>query len=217
MADPTWLAVVVPGHGERVDDLAGVVGALADAGADVRGVEWSRGEASPLVPDFEPVVDDVAAVIAGRPGLPVVLFGHGIGGMIAVRHAQRYPERVAALVLSAPVLGPWPVLDQLSGTDDSSAVAGSYRQATLAAIDECLTTIDFDHPLGDDLPALWLHGDDDRLAPVADTRAGMDRIRGLGFAERIYPGVGHDLWHGPHAAAALADLSAFTARVVQAA
>ncbi|HEY1572222.1 MAG TPA: alpha/beta fold hydrolase [Pseudonocardiaceae bacterium] len=215
MVDPAWLAVVVPGHGERVDELAHVVAALAKARTDVLGVEWSAGDAAPLVPDFEPVVDRVAEVIDGRPGRPVVVFGHGIGGMIAVRHAQRYPARVAALVLSAPVLGPWPALDLLSDGDPADLL-GPYRRATLAAIDECLTTIDFDHPLGDDLPALWLHGDDDMLAPVADTRAGMDRVRGLRFEERIYPGIGHDLLHGDHAADVLADVTEFTGRVVQA-
>lgn len=213
MADPTWLAVVLPGHGERVADFADVLAALADAGADALGVEWSGGDAAPLVADFEPVVDDVAALVAEHPGLPVVVFGHGVGGMIAVRHAQRYPERVTALVLSAPVLGPWPALDLLSDGEPDGMV-GSYRRATLAAIDECLSTIDFDHPLGDDLPALWAHGDDDRLSPVADTRAGMDRVRGLRFEERIYPGLGHDLLHGDHAAGVLADVTEFARRVL---
>ncbi|HEX3648271.1 MAG TPA: alpha/beta hydrolase [Pseudonocardiaceae bacterium] len=210
MADPTWLAVVVPGHGERVDDLARVVTALAGAGAEVRGVEWS-GTDAPLVTDFEPVADEVAAELSAGPGL---VFGYGVGGMIAVRHAQRYPEQVTALVLAAPVLGPWPVLDLLSDGEPDGMV-GSYRRATLAAIDECLSTIDFDHPLGDELPALWLHGDDDRLVPVADARAGMDRVRGLRFEERIYPGIGHDLLHGSHAGGVLADITAFAGRVVQ--
>ena len=115
--------------------------------------------------------------------MPVVLVGHGIGGMLAVRHAQRHPEPVAALVLVSPVLGPWTALDQLS----EPQVDGPWSRETLAAIEDCLSTIDFDHPLGDDLPALWLHGDDDDVVPVSDTRAGMDRIRGLRFEERIYP------------------------------
>jgi alpha-beta hydrolase superfamily lysophospholipase len=215
MADRRPLAVVLPEHGERVDDVVRVMTALAGLGAQATAVAWSDGDPAPLVPDFEPVVDRVAELVSRRPGRPVVVFGHGIGGMIAVRHAQRYPERVAALVLAAPVLGPWQALDLLSDGDPAELVGG-YRRATLAAIDECLSTIDFDHPLGDDLPALWLHGDDDELAPVADTRAGMDRVRGLRFEERIYPGVGHDLLSGGHAARVLADVTAFTGRVVQA-
>lgn len=158
------------------------------------------------VEDYEPVVDDVAAAVdravADHPGLPVVLVGDGIGGMVAVRYTQRYPDPVGALVLVAPVLGPWTALDQLSEAD----VTGPWSRRTLAAIEECLSTIDFDHPLGDDLPALWLHGDDDALVPVSDTRAGMDRIRGLGFRERIYPGV-------LDRATAVGDVAAFLAQL----
>jgi alpha-beta hydrolase superfamily lysophospholipase len=197
------------------------------------GFEWPDS-----VADFESVVDDLAATVtkaaaerSAHPAAPdgavpdgavpvrvvpvrvvpvrVVPVGHGLGGMIAVRYAQRYPALVAALVLAAPVLGPWQALDLLSEQDIPAD--SPYRlldRATLRAVDECLTTIDFDHPLGDDLPALWLHGDDDPLVPISDTRAGMDRIRGLRFEERIYPGVGHEL---PSDAAR--DIAEFTERI----
>lgn len=181
-----WLAVTVPDLGGRANWL----GELVDA-VEVR-FDWVPAGSPPLVPDFEAVVTDLAATVAKaaaeHPGLPVVPVGHGIGGTIAVRHAQRQPEQVAALVLAAPVLGPWPALDLLSEAEiPPDGPYGPLHRDTLRAIDECLTTIDFDHPLGDDLPALWVHADDDRLVPVSDTRAGMDRIRGLRFEERIYP------------------------------
>lgn len=183
-----WLAIVI---GE-FPDIAGAVVARYPEPEDVA--------------DFEPVVDDVDALVtkavADHPGLPVVIVGHAIGGMIAVRYAQRYPEPVAALVLASPVLGPWTALDQ---------PPGRWSRRMLAAVEECLTTIDFDHPLGDELPALWLHGDDDDLVPVADTRAGMDRVRGLRFEERIYPGVGHEL----PTDVVLADVVEFVSRAVQ--
>ena len=220
------LAVLVPGHREELAAYQDVADALVAAGAvvagnDLAGHGGSTGERA-LIADFEPVVDDLAAVVAAaaaeHPGLPVVVVGHAVGAMVAVRLAQRYPDRVTALVLSAPVLGPWQALDLLSGNDSADIVEsphGPFRRATLQAIDECLTTIDFDHPLGDDLPALWLHGDDDRIVPVADARAGMDRVRGLRFEERIYPGTGHELLHGPAAATSLADIADFLGRAVQ--
>lgn len=160
-----------------------------------------------VVSDFEHVVTELAEkiddAVATHPGLSLVLMGHGVGGMIAVRYAQRYPDRVAALVLAAPVLGPWQALDLLY---ENEVDESPLPHETLRAVEQCLGTIDFDHPLGDELPALWLHGDDDTLVPVADTRAGMDRIRGLRFTERIYPGVGHDvLW----SATAATDIAAF--------
>jgi alpha-beta hydrolase superfamily lysophospholipase len=214
----SWLAVLVHDHAERIGDYGAIAGALADAGAvvvghDMAGHGGSDGEPA-LIVDFEPVVDDLAAVVAeavaDHPGLPVVVIGYAVGGMIAVRYTQRYPESVAALVLAAPVLGPWQALDLLSDQEiPTDGPYGPFRRETLAAIEECLGTIDFDHPLGDDLPALWLHGTDDELVPMADTRAGMDRVRGLRFEEKIYPGAHHDLLHGNGSAAVLADITEF--------
>jgi alpha-beta hydrolase superfamily lysophospholipase len=202
-----WLAVLVPDPGEPVDGYAQVADALVAAGAQVAGFDLS---ADDPITDFEPVVDNLAIAV-GAPRLPVVLIGQAVGGMIAVRYTQRHPEPVAALVLSAPVLGPWQTLDLLSGPEFP---AGRLRRETLAAIEECLTTIDFDHPLGDALPGLWLHSADDADVPLADTRAGMDRIRGLRFEERIYPGAQHDLLRDK-ASTALADVVEFVPRVVQ--
>ncbi|HEX5402983.1 MAG TPA: alpha/beta fold hydrolase [Pseudonocardiaceae bacterium] len=193
----SWLAVLVPDLGQQPD--ASVAETLVAAGAVVVGFDLAE-----LVTDFEQVVADLATVIDQQPaGLPMVLFGHAVGGMVVVRYTQLHPERVTALVLAAPVLGPWEALDLLS---EQEIPAGRCQRETLRAIETCLSTIDFDHPLGDDLPALWLHGDDDTVVPVSDTRAGMDRIRGLRFEERIYPGVGHDLLHRTPA---LADITEF--------
>jgi alpha-beta hydrolase superfamily lysophospholipase len=201
-----WLAVLVPDLGESPAVYSEVADTLVAAGAEVAGYD---ADDDPIT-DFEPVVDDLAVAV-GAPELPMVLIGQAVGGMIAVRYAQRYPEPVAALVLSAPVLGPWQDLDLLS---EPEIPAGRPRRETLAAIEECLTTIDFDHPLGDSLPGLWLHSADDADVPLADTRAGMDRIRGLRFEERIYPGAQHDLLRDK-TSGALADVVEFVPRVVQ--
>ena len=64
-----------------------------------------------VVQDFERVVDDLhlveQAARAQHPGLPVVLVGHSMGGLIAARHAQRYGDGLAAVVLSGPLVGEW--------------------------------------------------------------------------------------------------------------
>jgi alpha-beta hydrolase superfamily lysophospholipase len=204
-----WLAVLVPDIGAPASGYHEVGEALTAAGAEVVACDHP-----PLITDFEPVVDALATAVHRDepPGLPVVLVGQAVGGMIAVRYAQRHPERVAALVLAAPVLGPWQALDVLS---EPEIPAGRFNRETLAAIEECLTTIDFDHPLGDHVPALWLHSVDDAEVPLADTRAGMDRIRGLRFEERIYQGDRHDLLHGAASAPVLADIAEFVGRTVQ--
>ena len=209
-------------------------------GHDHAGHGRSDGERA-LITDFEPVVDDEHLVVRYAktefPSLPTVLIGHSMGGMIAARYAQRFPADLAALVLSGPLLGSWPGLDLLEldelpdepiapavlSRDESVGAAyaadplvwhGPLARQTLLAIDECLHTIDFDHPLGDDLPALWLHGEDDQLVPMVETRTGMDRIRGLRFEEAIYPGARHEVFNETNSAQVLADLTDFVHRTV---
>ena len=200
--------VLLPDLGEGLDRYDAAIAALVAAGVEVVGLAHT----DVLVPDFEPVVDELAALVDLDDRLPLVLVGQAVGGMVVVRYAQRHPGRAAALVLSAPVLGPWPALDLLSEVVIPDQPYGAFERETLAAVEECLATIDFDHPLGDDLPALWLHSADDVRVPLADTRAGLDRVRGLRFEERIHPGGRHDLLRDP---AVLAEVTGFVARVVQ--
>lgn len=227
------------GRYRHVADSLVAAGAVV-VGHDHAGHGSSAGERV-LIEDFERVVDDEHAVIsearATAGELPMVLIGHSLGGMIAARYAQRYASELAALVLSGPVLGTWEALDLLEREeipDESIDVAtlsrddrvgaeyradplvwhGGFRRPTLEAIERCLHTIDFDHPLGDELPALWLHGEEDELVPIADTRAGMDRIRGLGFEEIIYPGARHEVFNETNSAEVLADLTTFVSRVI---
>lgn len=54
--------------------------------------------------DLETMTDDLEAVIGEHAG-PVVLVGHSYGALIALRYAERHPERVARLALvEAPLL-----------------------------------------------------------------------------------------------------------------
>ncbi|MCZ9344413.1 lysophospholipase, partial [Streptomyces sp. TRM76130] len=94
-----------------------------------------------LIEDFEDVVTDVRAVAelarAAHPGLPAVMIGHSMGGLIAARYAQRHPEELAALVLSGPVIGDWELprrllaLDEIPGTPVSPAALS--RDPTVGA------------------------------------------------------------------------------------
>lgn len=225
-----WAAALVPGYGDHLGRYPDLTDALAKAGATVLGHPID-----PSFTDFESIVDSLHDELPDRT--PIVLIGLGLGGTVVVRHAQRYPEMTRALVLIGPVLGSWPGIDLLAedplpapavdpdllSRDPAVAAAmradplvwhQAYPRATLEQIDEALQTIDFDHPLGDDLPALWLHGAEDEIAPVAETRTGMDRVRGLRFDERLYPGARHDLFHETNAAEVLDDLLAFLDRVI---
>ncbi|MFI2203557.1 alpha/beta fold hydrolase [Streptomyces sp. NPDC020192] len=112
---PRYLALVVHGYGEhagRYDGLADVLTGHGAAGyaPDHAGHGRSAGERV-VIEDFEDVVTDVHAVAvlarAAHPGLPLVLVGHSMGGLIAARYAQRYGSELTALILSGPVIGAW--------------------------------------------------------------------------------------------------------------
>lgn len=112
------------------------------------------------------VSEDIEAAVKAADR-PVVLIGHFIGAPAAVRYAQTH-SGLAALVLVSPVLGMW------DGASDELA--------------ELMDEVNFGPALGD-LPTLWLHGSDDEIVPISDTRAGTDRIRGSAFEEHIADGL----------------------------
>src|SRR5919205_285128 len=121
--DPERLVVLVHGYGEHIGRYEHVAEELAARGADVVGPDHvghgrSEGEAA-LVDDFEPIVDDVRAVVQDARGdLPVVMVGHSMGGLIAARYAQRHREDLAGLVLSGPAVGLSPVMQQWLAAPD---------------------------------------------------------------------------------------------------
>lgn len=112
------------------------------------------------------VTEDVDAVVKAADR-PVVLIGHFTGAPAAVRYAQTH-SGLAALVLVSPVLGLW------DGASDELA--------------DLLDEVGLGPALGS-LPTLWLHGSDDEIVPISDTRAGTDRIRGAAFEEHVVDGL----------------------------
>src|ERR671932_912092 len=116
-SDPRCLVVLVHGYGEHIGRYAHVAQALAARGSTVVGPDHvghgrSAGERA-LVKSFEPIVDDLRGVVQAERGeLPVVMVGHSMGGLIAVRYAQRHREDLAGLVLSGPAVGLGPVMQE---------------------------------------------------------------------------------------------------------
>lgn len=215
-------------------------GAAGVYGPDHMGHGKSAGERV-LVEDYEEIVTDLHAVEemarADHPDLPVVLIGHSMGGMIAARYAQRYGAGLAALVLSGPVLGRWtPVTSLLDHdeipyvpidvstlsrdpevgrvyADDPLVWHGPFKRTTIAALARCLETINAGGRLGS-LPTLWVHGEDDRLVPVPETRWGIERIRGDDLTEIIYPGARHEVFNETNRDQVLEDVTAFVDRAL---
>ncbi|GGS06057.1 lysophospholipase [Streptomyces humidus] len=248
---PRYLALLVHGYGEHGGRYAELAGVLEGHGAavfapDHVGHGRSEGERV-VIEDFEDVVDDVhsAAGLArsvhpglpGRPGLPLVVIGHSMGGLIAARYAQRHGGRLAALVLSGPVIGDWALPGRLLAHEEipdvpvspaalsrDPAVGAAYaadplvwhgpmKRPTLEAFERTLTRVAEEGDVGR-LPVLWLHGDDDRLVPPAGSRVGVERLTAGTHTERIYPGARHEVFHETNRAEVFADVTRFLDRVV---
>ncbi|ANJ10554.1 alpha/beta hydrolase [Streptomyces parvulus] len=239
-ARPRYVALLVHGYGEHVGRHEEVAGVLAGHGAAVYGADHaghgrSEGERV-LVEDFEDVVTDVHAVAAlartAHPGLPLVVVGHSMGGLIAARYAQRHPGEPAALVLSGPVIGDWELprrllaLPEIPDTPISPAslsrdpaVGAAYaadplvwhgpmKRPTLEAFVRTLERVAEEGDVGP-LPLLWVHGDDDRLVPLPGSRPGVEALSGGRLTERIYAGARHELFNETNRAEVFADLTRF--------
>ncbi|MGW3646840.1 alpha/beta hydrolase [Streptomyces sp. NPDC000878] len=242
---PRCLVLLSHGYAEHVGRYEELAGVLVARGATVLGPDHqghgrSAGERA-VIHDFEDVVTDLHTVAdrarAAHPDVPVVLIGHSTGGLIAARFAQRYGGELAALVLSAPVLGSWDLPGRLLALDEipdrsispaalsrDPAVRAAYaadplvwhgpmKRPTLEAFVRTLGTVAKSGDIGP-LPLLWLHGDDDRLVPLAGSRVGVEELRGTDWTERIFPGARHDIFLETDRATAFDELTAFMDRVI---
>jgi alpha-beta hydrolase superfamily lysophospholipase len=244
--DARYIAVLVHGYGEHVGRYAQVAADLVAHGAvvygpDHRGHGRSAGERVSIA-DFEPVVDDLHLVVQRtrdlHVGLPVVLIGHSMGGMIAARHAQRYGGALHALVLSGPVLGRWVAADALLAAEEipdapidpetlsrdpsvgEAYVAdplvwhGPFRRETLEAIRTCLATIGAAPPVPD-LPTLWVHGGDDQLVPIGPTRAGVEALVASDhLTAATYPEARHEVFNETNRDEVIAEVTRFIDRAL---
>jgi alpha-beta hydrolase superfamily lysophospholipase len=242
--EPRRIVVLAHGYGEhlgRYDHVADVLvarGAVV-AGPDHVGHGRSGGERV-VVTDFDLVVDDLHAVVqrmkARHPGLPLVLVGHSMGGLIAARYAQLHGDELAGLVLSGPVLGTWsPATDMLAldeVPDDPLDVStlsrdpsvgetysadelvwhGPFKRPTLQALDNALRTINDGPKLGA-LPTLWIHGEDDQLVPIRETRGGIETLGFTALEEVVYPGARHEVFNETNKDEVLATTADFVDRV----
>ncbi|MFE9679934.1 alpha/beta hydrolase [Streptomyces sp. NPDC006285] len=237
---PRYVALLVHGYGEHIGRYPYVADVLRGHGAAVFGPDHmghgrSGGERV-LIEDFEDVVSDVHAVeLLARdtyPGVPVVLIGHSMGGLVAARYAQRYGAGLAALVLSGPVIGGWEPLHRLLALDplpevpiDPTALSrdpsvgrayaadplvwhGPFKRPTLEAFVRALETISRSGDVGA-LPLLWVHGDADRIVPLPASRAGVEELRGDTWSEHVYPGARHEVFNETHKDTVLADVTRF--------
>jgi alpha-beta hydrolase superfamily lysophospholipase len=239
---PRYVVLLVHGYGEHAGRYQHVARRLVDDGAvvyapDHAGHGRSEGERV-LLTDLDLVCDDVRLVEerarAERPDLPLVLVGHSMGGLIGARYAQRYGDGLAAVVLSAPVLGRWEAVEALLAADeipdvpiDPSTLSrdpsvgeayaadelvwhGPFKRPTLEALRAATEAIDRDGPVA--VPILWLHGEDDRLVPIEPSREGFARVCGTRASQKTYPGARHEILNETNQDEVLDDVLAFVRR-----
>lgn len=224
-------------HTGRYDHVAAHL--VAAGGVVVGPDHWGHGasEGEPgLVDDVEAIVADFATVAdeaqASHPGLPTVVLGHSFGGIVATRFVLTHPGRAAALVLSGPVIGgndlmfsllelpeiPEIPIDPIALSRDP-AVGDAYaadplvyhgplHRETIESIKEAVATIAAGDDFGD-LPTLWLHGELDPLAPVAETTRAIDHVGGSALTQKVYPGAMHEIFNETNNDEVLADVSSF--------
>jgi len=237
---PRYVALVAHGYGEHIGRYAELAAVLVGHGAAVYGPDHqghggSAGERV-LIEDFEDVVTDLHSVAdlarATYPGVPQILIGHSMGGLIASRFAQRYGDELTALVLSGPVIGAWELPGRLLALDEIPDVPispaalsrdaevgaayaadplvwhGPMKRPTLEAFARTLRTVADAGDIGR-LPLLWLHGGDDRLVPLPGSRMGVERLSGGELTEYVYPGARHEVFHETNRAEVFTDLTRF--------
>jgi alpha-beta hydrolase superfamily lysophospholipase len=242
-ATPRFAAVVSHGYGEHAGRYAHVAERLVAEGAavyapDFAGHGRSEGERAQF-DDVGDLVDELAsaydAARRAHPGLPAVLIGHSLGGLIATRFVQRDQPELAALVLSGPLVGGNPQVEALLTMDplpevpidpsilsrdpaigeayakDELVYHGPFHRATLEAIFAAVRAVATGPGFGD-LPTLWIHGEGDALAPLDLTRVAMQRLRGSDFEEHVYPGAQHEVLNEINRAEVLDDVVRFLHR-----
>jgi alpha-beta hydrolase superfamily lysophospholipase len=242
---PTRVVVIAHGYGEHIGRYDDVAAAFGERGAVVHGLDHvghgrSDGERA-LIGDYDPVVDDLHLLVerarSAHDGLPVVLVGHSMGGLIATRYAERYGGGLAGVVLSAPLIGnpgtgallamdplpEIPIDPAVLSRDESVGEAymadelvyhGGFKRATLAGIAAGLldSALDSGQITG---PVLWQHGDADQLVPLEGSRRGIALMREATVSERIYPGARHEIFNEVNRDEVLADTNAFIEEVAR--
>lgn len=243
-APARYVQLISHGYGEHMGRYEWLADQLADDGALVYGVDHrghGRSGGEPVaIYDFEQVVDDLHQVaeraVIDNPGLPVVLIGHSMGGMIAARFAQRWPQLLAGVLLSGPVIGRWDTVTQLLAADEIPDIPidpetlsrdprvgadyvadplvwhGPFKRQTLQALQAEIDLINNGGRI--DIPLLWLHGEDDRLVPYDGSATGWQRIRGAHSRQKSYPGARHEIFNETNRTEVVGDVKAFLAELL---
>ncbi len=229
-ASPKAAILLVHGIGEHSGRYEHVGDALSDAGFDVlsfdqRGFGETGGRRA-FVTEFSEYTDDVADLLAERRklGVPVVLMGHSLGGLISATYLVGTDPQPDLAVLSAPALAAeiprWqrvavPVLSRVtprlhvkSDFDGSvlsrdEAVQQAYDNdplrvdgATASLGRQIMTamTATSEHIERISVPTYVLHGADDALVAAAASEP-IGKLANV--TRKVWPGLRHECLNEP--------------------
>lgn len=240
--DPRYLVVIAHGYGEHARRYDHVAQALVADGATVLALDHhghgrSEGERA-SVHDPQEFTRDLDVLVeqarGEHPGLALILIGHSMGGLIATRYAQQHSGKLAALVLSGPVIGGNPTFEQLLAMDpipdvpidpailsrdptvgqayaaDELVYHGPFRRETLLALSAAVEQVASGPRI--EIPTLWIHGELDMLAPLDATRPAVAAIRTEAWEEKVYPGAMHEIFNEINRDEVIGDVIGFIRR-----
>jgi len=226
--DPWVAMLMVHGLAEHCGRYEHVGAQLARAGVDVHGFDLrgfgGSGGPRAWIERWSQLHDDVeerlVAVRSIAPRRPLVLFGHSMGGLIALGYVLDARSRPDLLVLSAPAIGdriplwqrllvaslrriaPGLALSNRLDPDDLSCVAGVGEDYARDPLNHHRSTVRFaDAAFGEQrrvaaslarlsIPTLVVHGADDAIVPAAASAPLEGRPE---VTRRVYPGLRHEL------------------------
>ena len=230
--EPWATMLIVHGLAEHCGRYEHVGAQLAAAGIDghgldLRGFGGSGGQRA-SIDRWSQFHDDIeerlVAVRSIAPARPLVLFGHSLGGLIALGYVLDGRAQPDLLVLSAPAIGanvplwqralittlrrvaPGMLLSNRLDTNDLSSDAAVRARYVADPLNQHKSTVRFAHAaFGEQrrvaaaldrlsIPTLVVHGGLDELVPTA-TSAALDGLPGV--TRRVYPGVLHELHNEP--------------------
>ena len=167
------------GRYEHVGDFF-AAGGIDTLSFDLQGHGRSDGRRS-HIDTFDTFLDDIEDLLAERRrlGVPVVLLGHSLGGLLCSTYAARSRPAPDLLVLSAPALRPevpWvvQVVTPLLGRVWPTLRAPNRIDAALLSRDETVTEAYRTDPLRDEWVTARLGAE--ILAAMDDTSARLDQI-----------------------------------------
>jgi alpha-beta hydrolase superfamily lysophospholipase len=237
---PIRIVQIVHGYAEHGGRYASVARALAARGAvvyadDHIGHGRSDGERA-LIANFDHVLDDLhsLSVIARseHPGIPLVLVGHSMGGLLSGRFGQRWPDEVSGVGFCGSVIGDWqwardvldaPELphiefDPLAVSRDPAAGAsyaadplvyhGQYKrgllQAEVVSLDQFAANID-----KLTMPVAVFHGTEDPFVPYQRSVQAVQDMPTDDVAIHLYEGGRHEVLNEINRDEVISDLASW--------